>query len=71
MSRELAPGGVPAGLPHAACWAPGSDARGAGTARPACYDYLATRPSGMPRYQERLKAAAVGREALQHTLNCD
>lgn len=37
----------------------------------ACYDYLATRPSGMPQYQEGLKAAVVARETPQHTLNCD
>lgn len=37
----------------------------------ACYDYLATRPSGMPPYQKGLKAVEAAREALQHTLNCN
>lgn len=58
-------------MSHRAHWALGSDAQGAGTAYPTCYDYLATRPNRMPWYQERLKAVAAAWEALQHTLNCD
>lgn len=49
----------------------GVDTSGAGMACLACYDYLATRPSGMPQYQEGLKAAVAARETPQHTLNCD
>lgn len=48
-----------------------SNASAAGMACLACYDYLATRPSGLPQYQEGLKAAAAARETPQHSLNCE
>lgn len=69
-ARAVTRGSASCVAPHGS---PGTGERCPGSwhSLPACYDYLATRPSGIPPYQECLKAAAMAQEAPQHTLVCD